>query len=688
MLHSKILEDKIRTFNGSELTTSKLNELGINQYYIKKLVNVGILEKVSYGHYKVKINSGKNIRLFNKYVLTNKFDKAYETLLAYFKENKIEDIDFKYISYMFILKKILGDKYDFSCFDALKYEIPQMPESNHSKFIESLFNNDLIGAYVYLRNHSFEEKDKNGKVSFQTTIYFYLMEKYVGIYLNGSRYVISFQAKELIDAFLKCLKNKEYEQALHIFKKYAILNKKITGKDGTNYPNTINLLLTILRCQKGYKLSSKNIDYSKFTRSIDILNYALDNKDYLVAYKHIGYCTYQNNSLFLNIYKTLLHDLIDIDKKNKKASNRTKNVIDSKSENKTLTIKQKIDTTQEKDETISYDKIYNLIYNRKYDEIKTLLENKELNRFESYCMKLIYSLENVKRKGYEPSNHLYESAPYDHLKRFYEALRVNDYPLAYEKVQIAINKVDDPKEFKVYSLILEDIIALINSFGYGAYKEIVNINKKIGGILREDSENKFDRLVDAIKEKYELLKEINDDTTKEEIMLNIVSTIEISRENNLSVDYFENLKDDNLSSLENLTICLKNGDYIRAIEIINTSDWNIFNQSFKILDLEIIRELIETLLNNLNPKKVVNKIDNELMEIELATNLREILRFIKNKRDYIAAYEYYLNNNLDGISDELNIELASYLALLSSIQKQESNSEQDLKNTTLSLKNN
>ena len=98
-----------------ERTTKELKENGLNNYYIKKAIEAGALEKISHGKYKV-VNAEKNINRrmafskFTKAIFRNDFEAAYEALCINLANQTSHDYDYNLKLYFILLRKILDDK--------------------------------------------------------------------------------------------------------------------------------------------------------------------------------------------------------------------------------------------------------------------------------------------------------------------------------------------------------------------------------------------------------------------------------------------------------------------------------------------------------------------------------------------------------------------------------------------------
>lgn len=287
----------IKNIKGN-LTTKKLNELGLNSYYTKKLIDDGILIKVDRGLYAYN-NSNQSEEYYEK-AIQYRWSRDYDRARFYYK------------------KALEADKHNEKAYLCLIYDASR--------------NNNYALALDYLKDYFDNKKDvllddlddvilSLFNELFLTPEYMsYQVKDVSDINLNGNlnKYFSSRGSAIFYNALL-AIKNKNYEEAKYYL--YQMDDLHVNDELCLAKYNLINLLISALAYRKKMKTNRNGktddirILFNEFYKCIkkgsyehalfiarDIQNYNIENKkfnilisDYIVILKRIV-SLYKNNN--------------------------------------------------------------------------------------------------------------------------------------------------------------------------------------------------------------------------------------------------------------------------------------------------------------------------------------------------------------------------------------------------------
>lgn len=670
----------LKTRNNQELTAKTLGELGINYYYIKVLCDKGLLEKKSRGIYKVKYVREDNLNhlrfkafhFFKESVLNGNYDKAYYWLgeLVKYQENHEYDNHMKI--YAILLKELLNDKYDFSMIDEM-YDFTDIRKDQEFYGYYIDFRENVLSGHYYEASRALDlykeaELRRTGTNHVSTVVFNKLISD-VTLKLEqkaDSRRTVTNGVMYFNQAYVK-MKNDDFDGALDDLK------TALKNQEEERYQTNIKKLISLCNSLKAIRENSLSLeeldfDYSNEKNYFGVLNRALRNRDYLTALRNIGKCCYNNNSRNLEMMKMILHKMLELDKENKKKL----------SDKKVIT--KDVDFSEcALNETI----LYNLIYDRKYEEAYKLLKFECAKKdvkvprvyFKTFCLlNDLAKLREGEHNNYK-GNYSESSDKFNHL---FEALKCRDYHYAVDCINDVIKRAKNKNELNIYLMLLEDIIPLSDEVDRrmelrGSLKAITNNIKMFMIETKEFNEESLEHLEKLVIDKCQLLDELGKNCDSENIILNIISMIRDVRTFNIPGEYFENLSSDIKNYDERLMVLLNNGDYLNAHSLLHEVVWNNF-KSIKYEDLLTINKLLWVFKTSLYVKVEDNKLGDEVIiddENPLIIKLHELKKILKS-RDFYGAYIYYVDNNLEGLSHEVDEEIAANILLLMHLQKEES----------------
>lgn len=674
----KIIEEE----GSLEKSTKELKEAGLNNYYIRKAIESGALARISHGKYKIlkvekEIFRRQSFNGFIREVLKGNFDKAYTHLVKNLESQSNHDYDYNLKLYFLLLKEILKDQKDFSFLnDILTFSDWARNNSYYDHLIdfkEAVLSGKFDDAYQSIVLFKDAEKASKG-TNHMSSILFYRLTSH--IYSNNRKreYIAKTQEDEqdrnrnyvnYYEKIKSSIENDNYEEALENLEKifpYTRPNKK---------PN-IRKMSNIIEKYLEIKVSKEtlpvlNIDYSAHQDNFNkLLNAALCERDYETAYKTIGKCIYYApQSTTLQLYRKLLYTLIDQNKENKKLKTR----------------QGKEESIPAESSKINIEVLTQLIYDRKYQQVKELLEDEKDERLYRIINQMIKKIESLNTGNNQPAmEHTYRSAEYRVFNRLFEALGYRDYQEAYiliEKcLEISEHYNNDTSEFRIYSYLLEDIVELEKNF---------DEQKKQKQELKRLRESKREILYqrEITKENFQSLKAI---TTKlislssdEELASNLhiqhmLDTLESIDESYLDRSSFAEFEYVEESILEKFLKAISLGDYITAHQLTKDKKWYEENQkSPHRSDNLMYRKLLHLISDKLDtPQESFSQESTTDDTIDYSTidHLRNLKNLLKHRK-FTEALEYYQENELGDISDNLNTELEVFLHLLSQPIKRE-----------------
>ncbi len=674
----KIIEEE----GSLEKSTKELKEAGLNDYYIRKAIESGALAHISHGKYKMlnvekEILRRQSFNNFMKEVFKNNFEEAYTHLVKNLENQSNHDYDYNLKLYFLLLKEILKDQKDFSFLDDILIFSDRARNSSYYdhliNFKEAVLCGEFDDAYQSIVLFKDAEKENKG-TNHLSSILFYRLTSHI-CFNNRKRKCIAKMQKEererehnyvnYYEKIKSSIENDNYEEALENLEKifpYTKSNKK------SNIQKMTNLIEKYLEIKASKEtLPVLNIDYSTYQDNFNsLLNAALNKGDYETAYKTIGKCLYYApQSTTLQLYRKLLYTLIDQNKENKKL---------------TLQVKEK--SIPVESPKIDIEVLTQLIYDRKYQQVKELIEDEKDERLYRLINQMLKKIESLSIGNNQIAmEHTYRSAEYRVFNRFFEALSCRDYQEAYilvEKcLEISEYYNNDTSELTIYGYLLEDIVELEKNFDEQKKQkqEIKRLRESKREILhqKEITEENFQSL------KYITTKLISlssgEELTSNIHMQHMLDTLESIDESYLDRDSFAEFEYAEESILEKFLKAISLGDYITAHQLTKDKKWYEENQkSPNRLDNLMYRKLLHFMSDKLDtPQEKSFTQENtadDTIDYSTIDHLKKLKTLLKHRK-FTEALEYYQENEFGDISSNLNTELEVFLHLLGQPIKRE-----------------
>lgn len=446
---------------------------------------------------------------------------------------------------------------------------------------------------------------------------------------------------------------------------YFTLLKEILSneKDFSFLDNHDNLLLF------GEKVNNKNSYYQHYTNFKEaVLSHNFEQAYYSIdkftnSIKKSGKQKNTSISLFLKLTEFIMRK-----KQENKKENEIKKTPHTKSENPNYDI----------------DELTQLIYDREYEKVQSFLESRpktEDNRTFNFALRLIKKMNDISNHGvfFQKENPNYLNSEHSPFKRFFEALKFNDYEEAYKMVLICEELAQNKEEFTIYHYIIEDILESIRQVKENNRKKkaIIEINKKISNLVhnRNLTEEDINTLETLIKEKLKLCND--NEIIYNNYYLEMLDVLKNIKEKQLVVADFEHFSYNEKNIEKRFFEAISQGDFKEALDIINNTDWYQKTQdSPNRRYFPLYKNLLLNIENQLNQnKKLQTQQDNNDLNLEednqIIIHLENIRKLIK-ERKFKEAYLYYQCNNFESISENLNQELHVILPFLeNSVTKEE-----------------
>ena len=673
----KIIEEE----GSLEKSTKELKEAGLNDYYIRKAIESGALARISHGKYKMlnvekEILRRQSFNNFMKEVFKNNFEEAYTHLVKNLENQSNHDYDYNLKLYFLLLKEILKDQKDFSFLDDILIFSDRARNSSYYdhliNFKEAVLCGEFDDAYQSIVLFKDAEKESKG-TNHLSSILFYRLTSHI-CFNNRKRKCIAKMQKEererernyanYYEKIKSSIENDNYEMALENLEKifpYTKSNKK------SNIQKMTNLIEKYLEIKASKEtLPVLNIDYSTYQDNFNsLLNAALYKGDYETAYKTIGKCVYYApKSTTLQLYRKLLYTLMDQNKENKKLE------------------KPQAKASPVESPQIDIDTLTQLIYDRKYQQAKESLENKEDERLYHYTNQMLRKIEFLsKGNSLATKDHIYKNDKNKIFNRFFEALRYYDYQEAYALVENCLKASayydNNALEFRVYSYLLEDIVELEKTLEEqrSQKQEIKKLKERKKEILcqREITEDDLQSLKSITTKLISL-------SSGEELTVNLyaqhmLDTLENIDEFHLDRNSFAEFEYAEENILEKFLKAISLGDYTTAYQLTTDKKWYEENKkSPNKSDNFMHRKLLYLINNKLDtPQKTLSQestADDEVDDYSTIDCLRNLNTLLKHRK-FTEALECYQENELNGINDNLNAELEVFLQFLSQPIKRE-----------------
>ncbi len=453
----------------------------------------------------------------------------------------------------------------------------------------------------------------------------------------------------------------------------------------------LRMFKKLIRMQtEGEVLQEKSVEYNFKNGALNNFNLAVQTEDYkkAITYMHI---VKMGHSVIFNIKKELLQEMGRLNKINHQKQGPTPEVV-----SETKAILQEKESVSTSSSNLDYDTLYNLIYNRQYDQALALINhrNNKTNSERLYNMvnRLLTKLGEM--PNYDDFN-LHEKTELtgDPYKDFYNAISNHDYACAYELSEKLISIVHDPKEFKLYRLLLEDLVNLQDELAKKAelLPELEDISMKIRSMSSKWNITTEDilKLIDFLNRKIEIARVINIPFDRDASLLNIAELTILSLEGKLNNTDFKKVKYQNMDTPEQIfKLALSEGDYITAYEIISniTSKSLLTRYRLAIKMLNIMHDNMRIVSDCTKEKEKMASIklseedeakiehlaiglltDEEKKDIFVVNSLDEMRSLIKS-RHYEEAFKKYLNGDFPSFSENAPDILGNLAFILSSLK--------------------
>ena len=138
----------------------------------------------------------------------------------------------------------------------------------------------------------------------------------------------------------------------------------------------------------------------------------------------------------------------------------------------------------------------------------------------------------------------------------------------------------------------------------------------------------------------------------------------------IDATYFEMIDSQDKDDVNKLKVSLEYGDYVSAYELLNKRYWKVFASEFRSIDIRLYKALLTYMMNLFKHDVSLVVLDeNKEDKLDIVDKLREVVRLYKNKKDALAALNYFLDHDFSLVNSQLQVDIAANLALLSSFQK-------------------
>jgi len=606
---------------------------------------------------------------FAQAVLKNNFEEAYVYLVKNLENQVNYDYHYNLRLYFMLLKEILKDQKDFSMMDTL-LSFEDQPHNNnyYDHFIDfnkAVMNHDFDSAYQAITLFRDAEEKRKGMNSISTRL-FYKLTSYIDSMNNKKEQerLLKDQEKgvnfkEYFVRMRKSIELENYEEALVNIEE--ICQYTDLPDDQYKFRKMASIIEKYLEIRESKEpLPTVNIDYTTCKdNNILIFNRALIEQDYETAYQKIGKCIEQNpKSSILKIHKRLLYKIIKQDKENKH--------IDKKVDIETLT---------------------QLIKDKKYQQVAELIESESDERLSRCLFKMVEDIKALNDKTYvdaEPP--VYQTEEYKIFKRFFEALKYRDYQeascLVEKCLKVSKTYQNDVSELMIYQYVLEDIIKLREKLEEEERQEVKQRELK----ERQESILNKETLTEKDFVKLENITNQLLDTNEIAHALRIkqmLNTIQVIDEFDLDDNSFAKFEYSEKDILEKFLKAIDLGDYQTAYKMAKEEKWCHENQSSKNqaehLMYKKLLYIINDKLDSSSYKETDERQPEEDIDIPAIEHLKKLKTFLKEEK-FVAAQRYYQENDLDEISDTLDMELEVFLQFLSQpIKKEKRQLEQKMK---------
>lgn len=509
------------------------------------------------------------------------------------------------------------------------------------KFLKAIYNHDYDQAlYEIEQQLKFIKRDDKNNRKNSYRIYFLLKklkEVKDGVLLGNEKFAYLDIDGAIINLD-KALKNEDYEKANEFLEQisvndYGSLNLRIYKEiiEEIIKQNKINLKKVLDEEETAKKEAEELAERELLSK---IKNLKLDYKTLyeLVKNKHFDEAFTLIKREEQNGYDINAVIKEKIMEETPKVKEDFKEEIEKKAdEGKTDEIKESsIDSL-----TLNIDTIYDLVYDRKYDEVITLINHQKEDvrdiRYANNVYHLILQynslLNGIIPKGRENKIEFNN----DYLRIYYTALSNRDYELALEYLDKCIenSRTHDSKyELELYKLVLTDIVDLYlevkeqnekDEKRKEDYEKIAQLSRELASIAKKVNLTNEDvhKIIELLEEKITIACFYNEPSDKDKIVLNIAKMALLSMEGKLSKDAFANIKELMIESSGNdFADALKYGDINTVYNLITTKEWKSLNTNLGNTNLYLIKKLSIIIINETARKN--DKVTEKSTELENA----------------------------------------------------------------------
>lgn len=662
MQDTNILLNKMNSTGKKEYTTSELKELNITPYFIKKLTVLGALEHIKRGKYRLIIpNETVNFKQFREAILEGEYKKAYQILkkLYALPENQAYT-EHIYLYFSFLKPLLNKEKIDFTFIEEMPVMIHDLKSTSSLytywiQFESAVYSSDFYNALLYIERFSEKQKERNQQ-KISTQLFTHLTKEVIA---HLEKEYKEKKKEELTSSFQTNFNQKKYEQCLPILEELCYF---VNSKAKRNIGYLKDLLEQYFILKQGQKiLEEKMFTYPETIREEEKFEQALLYKDYhraidvIEMFKQSG----QNIAPAMPFYEEILTELL---KQNEINKQRKETIEDAK----------RIELVEQLLKEEQYDEVYPLLQ-------RCYKDHPQEKKF-YYFMRLLDIQIEMERSKKIP---LIQDIPYQSkdtqvFKRFFEALRRNDFEYALSCTLACQNYIERKKqnttEFIFYNSLLKNIVA---------YKNYIQITlPKIEEVEREMStycsygsslhtQDVF-KLKKLLEQKISL---IHFSHPIEEYLLNLIETIEKAMDDDtITKSSFARVSTSKETLLTSYYEAMKYGDYITAYQNILEPSWDSEtkkdpDKTYLILSKKLLRKLMNTLRHNENIVKMSKQRETkDEFTFSKVDQLSRLKQFVK-KRDYVGAYIYYIENDLK--FDQNNFIMKTLLTFVMNIQKEE-----------------
>ncbi len=637
MTDLKQYHDKLMSFTNQTMTTQELINLGITKHFISKLVKKGKLERVKRGTYLVKsLNKGKNrsqyvsYQYFMESVSLENFEMAYKHLLKSYNRSAEKDNNNNFIICFTLLRDILGSRYNVNPLLELGDLKLDKRNTYWNNFCKCVHDRRYEEALKYLEKYIKKQQIKNNEVSQTVLTMQTLLQKVISLKVDKASIseettpkVNICESRHHFKNFLKVFNLDNLEESI----KELSLSVAYGNPEDENYAYNkclLNMLNKLVKMRKdGDILEEKNIDYNLRDLPINNFNRAIELEDYKKANAFMHLINLPNSITF-EIRKKILGEMVRLDKTNRevlvkkdeevskanvsieeKKEDLAPKIENNEEQSKVIKPKIEIDESIKKEAQeidLTYDHIYDLIYNRQYDLALAVVNREdkgELDRLCNMTSRLILKIKEIE-SGKTNSCHHKSEITGNRLKDFYQALNYLDYETAYVLAEELVSTLRDPGEFEIYKLILADLNDLRQNVE-NAMEEISSLGNELSEISKKQVLNREDieALVAILERRIELERFVSIPYDCDLSLLDIAASTILSLDGKLNRDSFEIFDFDEMPENQIFNFAINQGDYITAGRIIKSIDWNELGGQYSFTFVKLCDSLLRIMIAHL-----------------------------------------------------------------------------------------